>query len=337
MSLQTPSRQLNEAMGLLHSKSEEIELLRQQLTESETRRLEQDDNLAELQAENAVLKKTHEKHTGSPTEFEEGSTTQLTQKCEELARDRDALEVEVKLLKMSRDDAVKQSEFLREMYGTASSFADEMKRENADLTERVKIAEGQVTAGLALIRNQSDAKEQKLRTELDRQSILLKVLSTKDLRTDDEVRRRAALEPELQDRIIVLQEEVHDLEIAQSNIVRERNDLLVEKLELSGQLEGLQTKYDELSDSTIWLRVQVERYMARESHTMKCITKLNSSAADDTQTESSPDGNESDHGDSKVYICKWLTDHDGKRALSSCNSLFASVQVRAGIAHTLTT
>ena len=55
----------------------------------------------------------------------------------------------------------------------------------------------------------------------------MRILSTKDKRTDDEVRHRAALEPELRAEISKLQEELSDLEGTQARLVRARNDLLV--------------------------------------------------------------------------------------------------------------
>ncbi|KAL5528221.1 hypothetical protein ACEPAF_7357 [Sanghuangporus sanghuang] len=311
--LQTPARQLNEAMGLLHAKSEEIEVLKRQLAESERKRLSQDDALAELQAENAVLKKTLEEKGETPGTVDEAVVEEYKEKCENLAKDLDARDAEIQLLKMSRDDATKQAEIFREMYGKASSFADEKKQENNELLERAKRAEGQATIGVDFIRKQYAVQERKLSEELEQQRILVKILTIKDRRTGDEVRRRAALEPELRDKIDNLKEEIAELKTAQSTVVRQRNDLLVEKQELTGQLEELRMDYRKQADDMSWSQIQIARLVAREKAFKRVFLTISASTHD----------NESDRSEERVYVCKWMTGYDGK---SRCNSLFTNVQ-----------
>ncbi|KAL5507070.1 hypothetical protein ACEPAH_6526 [Sanghuangporus vaninii] len=311
--LQTPARQLNEAMGLLHAKSEEIEVLKRQLAESERKRLSQDDALAELQAENAVLKKTLEEKGDITGTVDEAVVEEYKEKCENLTKDLDARDAEIQLLKMSRDDATKQAEIFREMYGKASSFADEKKQENNELLERAKRAEGQATIGVDFIRKQYAVQERKLREELRQQRILVKILTIKDRRTGDEVRRRAALEPELHNKIDDLKEEIAELKTAQSTVVRQRNDLLVEKQELAGQLEELRMDYRKQADDMSWSQIQIARLVAREKAFKRVFLTISASTHD----------NESDRSEERVYVCKWMTGYDGK---SRCNSLFTNVQ-----------
>ncbi|KAL5484991.1 hypothetical protein ACEPAI_7633 [Sanghuangporus weigelae] len=311
--LQTPARQLNEAMGLLHAKSEEIEVLKRQLAESERKRLSQDDALAELQAENAVLKKTLEEKGENPGTVDEAVVEEYKEKCENLTKDLDARDAEIQLLKMSRDDATKQAEIFREMYGKASSFADEKKQENNELLERAKRAEGQATIGVDFIRKQYAVQERKLKEELEQQRILVKILTIKDRRTGDEVRRRAALEPELRDKIDDLKEEIAELKTAQSTVVRQRNDLLVEKQELAGQLEDLRMDCRKQADDMSWSQIQIARLVAREKAFKRVFLTTSASTHD----------NESDRSEERVYVCKWMTGYDGK---SRCNSLFTNVQ-----------
>ncbi|EJD03248.1 uncharacterized protein FOMMEDRAFT_156633 [Fomitiporia mediterranea MF3/22] len=311
--VQTSSRQFNEAMALLHAKSEEIEALKRQLEESEEKRLSQDDTLAELRAENLVLKKTEEKQADSLGGASSEELEQYKEKCESLAKDRDALDAEIKLLKMGRDDAVKQGEIFRELYGQASAFADETKRENQELSERTKRAEGQATIGVELVRRQYAAQEQKLKAELEQQQTLVHILSAKDKRTDDEVRRRAALEPELRAEISKLREEIGDLEATQAKLVRARNDLLVEKQELADELDETRGKYSKIVDDMRWLQIRISRLTAREKAFKKVFLT----------TSESMQANDLDRGEEKVYICKWMNHESNSR----CNSLFANVQM----------
>ncbi|KAL5523990.1 hypothetical protein ACEPAG_8163 [Sanghuangporus baumii] len=311
--LQTPARQLNEAMGLLHAKSEEIEVLKRQLAESERKRLSQDDALAELQAETAVLKKTLEEKGESPGTVDEAVVEEFKEKCENLTKDLDARDAEIRVLKMNRDDATKQAEIFREMYGKASSFADEKKQENNELLERAKRAEGQATIGVDFIRKQYAVQERKLKEELEQQQILVKILTIKDRRTGDEVRRRAALEPELRDKIDDLKEEIAELKTAQSTVVRQRNDLLVEKQELAGQIEELRMDHKRQADDMSWSQIQIARLVAREKAFKRVFLTTSASTHD----------NESDRSEERVYVCKWMIGYDGK---SRCNSLFTNVQ-----------
>lgn len=302
-------------MGLLHVKSEEIERLKLQLAESEQKRLIQDEALANLQAENVVIKKTQESQPDASVDVNDGSLEQCKKNCETLTRDRDALDAEIKLLKLNRDDAVKQADIFRDLYGKASSFAEEIKQENAELLARAKLAEGQVKVGLELIRKQNAAQQQKLRAELERQQVLVNILKTRDTRTDDELRRRAAMEPELQGKIVDLKEEIRDLNNSQSNVLRERNDLLVEKRELNDELCGMRSNYSIMADDMCWLQIRVARLTAREKAFKKVFLTTSEFVHD----------NELDRAEERVYICKWMVDHDSK---SRCNSLFTSVQVR---------
>lgn len=312
--MQTPARQLNEAMGLLHAKSEEIVLLKRQLSESERKRLSQDDFLAELQAENAVLKKTLEEKGDNSGTVDAAVVEEYKEKCEVQKKDLDARDAEINLLKMNRDDAMKQAELFRELYGKASSFADEKKQENEELLERTKRAEGQATIGVDFVRKQYAVQERKLKEELEQQQILVRILTLKDRRTDDEVRRRAALEPELRNKIDELEEEIVELKTAQSTILRQRNELLVAKQELAEQLEDLSAKYKKQLDDTSWSRIQIARLVAREKAFKRVFLTTSAPSHD----------NGSDRSEEKFFVCQWMTGFDGR---TRCNSFFTSKQV----------
>lgn len=94
-------------------------------------------------------------------------------------------------------DAEKDRELFRDLYAKASSHTGDITRENAELLERATLAEGQVRDGLRIVEGNCAERVRVLEMEVVRWKTTCELLSEKDRRTDDEVRRRAALEPEL--------------------------------------------------------------------------------------------------------------------------------------------
>ncbi|KAI8990471.1 hypothetical protein BD414DRAFT_380815, partial [Trametes punicea] len=90
-------------------------------------------------------------------------------------------------------------DLFKDLYSEASTHAARLATENAALEQRATIAEGQARDGLALIRGTFEEQVRKLREEAEKWRGLAKVFMAKDERTDDEVRRRAALEPGLRE------------------------------------------------------------------------------------------------------------------------------------------
>lgn len=102
--------------------------------------------------------------------------------------------------------AEKDSDFFRTQYSTASSFADtvrvenvRLEKQNEELNQQAAIAHGQAKYGVQLIRDTYELRLQNLEEELEKARHLCDLLRTKDERTNDEIRRRAAAYPELED------------------------------------------------------------------------------------------------------------------------------------------
>ncbi|KAH9920842.1 uncharacterized protein BXZ73DRAFT_80045 [Epithele typhae] len=109
-------------------------------------------------------------------------------------------------------DAEKDRDLFRELYGTASAHASAVSSENNALAERAAVAEGQARDGLAMLRAAYDERVRLLEAEAARWRAQCEVLAGRDARTDDEVRRRAAREPELVDENERLRAELRVLE-----------------------------------------------------------------------------------------------------------------------------
>ncbi|KAI1789803.1 hypothetical protein LXA43DRAFT_974076 [Ganoderma leucocontextum] len=98
-------------------------------------------------------------------------------------------------------------DLFRKLYDDASSHAQRLARENVELEEGRQRAEGRAQAGVAIVKATFTAQVAALRAEVERLTALVKILSDKDTRTNDEVRARAAREPELQEENAQLRRE----------------------------------------------------------------------------------------------------------------------------------
>ena len=118
-----------------------------------------------------------------------------------------------RLQKTSRDykDRVKSIEddrdLLRKLYDDVSTHAQRLARENVELEEGRQRAEDRAQAGVAMVKATLNAQVVALKAEAEQLAALVKVLKDKDERTNDEVRARAAREPELQEENAQLRRE----------------------------------------------------------------------------------------------------------------------------------
>ncbi|OJT02749.1 hypothetical protein TRAPUB_6743 [Trametes pubescens] len=98
-------------------------------------------------------------------------------------------------------------DMFKNLYSEASTHATRLAAENAELETRATLAEGQVRDGLAMIRGTFEGQVRTLREEAEKWRAMCAVLTAKDARTDDDVRRRAVLEPRLREENARLKEE----------------------------------------------------------------------------------------------------------------------------------
>lgn len=110
-------------------------------------------------------------------------------------------------LKYVEDDR----DLFKTLYSEASSHAARLATENAALEARATLAEGQVRDGLAMVRGTFEERVRTLQEEAERWRAQYALLSTRDARTDDDVRRRAALEPGVREENARLRAEAEEV------------------------------------------------------------------------------------------------------------------------------
>ncbi|TFK92153.1 hypothetical protein K466DRAFT_582154 [Polyporus arcularius HHB13444] len=115
-------------------------------------------------------------------------------------------------LQRRRLEAEKDRDLFRDLYGKASAHASSVSAENNELTERAALAEGQAREGLAMLKATYEERIRLLEQETLRWKGQCQVLTDRDGRMDDEIRRRAALEPELRAENERLRDQIDSLE-----------------------------------------------------------------------------------------------------------------------------
>ncbi|KAI0693096.1 hypothetical protein C8T65DRAFT_668771 [Cerioporus squamosus] len=132
------------------------------------------------------------------------TTEQWEQKLAELRATNEELQ-------RRRIAAEKDRDLFRELYGKASAHASSVSAENNELTERAALAEGKVREGIAMLKATYEERVRLLEQEVLRWKSQCQVLTDRDGRMDDEIRRRAALEPELRAENERLREHIDNL------------------------------------------------------------------------------------------------------------------------------
>lgn len=128
-------------------------------------------------------------------------------------------------------DADKDKELFRELYNKASSHASEVTKENNTLVDRVELLETQLREGLVMVKSTYEARIQKLEEDVEKWKGLYGIMQIKDQKTNgDEIRRKAACEPELR---------------------RENQNLRVQLELLREDYENMEAAFEQLGDKEI--------------------------------------------------------------------------------------
>lgn len=177
--LQTENEDLSAALGAANS------------TVEECRRL---NNLLEDEIE--VLKQAH-------------VSAQL--EWEKRVQEQDAT---ISGLRVAKQEADLDRDLFKDNYGHASSFASEMQGKKEELEAELTIVKGQLSSGLPMLKGMYEERIKRLEEEVEKWRTLCHVLTEKDERTNDDMRRRAAEEPELREEIRRLKLELTELRAA---------------------------------------------------------------------------------------------------------------------------
>ncbi|PIL26028.1 hypothetical protein GSI_11782 [Ganoderma sinense ZZ0214-1] len=141
-----------------------------------------------------------------PTVSSQGPTTQ-----EQWEKTLSQLRSINETLQKRRTEAEKDRDLFRDLYSKASLHASEVSKENNELAERATLAESQARDGLAMIKATYDERIRLLEQEVERWKGQVHVLTERDRRMNDELRLRAALEPELRRENMRLREQLEIL------------------------------------------------------------------------------------------------------------------------------
>jgi hypothetical protein len=114
------------------------------------------------------------------------------------AEEKLTLQGEAEALRGEKERAIADVDFFRAQYLRASDFASSMRSEKEELSTRAALAESQATKGVALVRATFEGRVAKLEAEIQKYKTLSEMLTERARRTDDDVRYRAALLPEIE-------------------------------------------------------------------------------------------------------------------------------------------
>ncbi|TBU34708.1 hypothetical protein BD311DRAFT_682810 [Dichomitus squalens] len=209
--------ELQEEVEAIGAEKEKLEAVQQSTTrESDANR---EDELAALQQGLATLQEelssARQRHNQTVTALSD-RLQQTIQECE-------------RRVKRAEDDR----DLFKKLYDEASTHAQRLAKENIELEEGRQRAEDRAQAGVAMVRATFSEQAKALQSEIEQLRVLNKILTDKDERTNDEVRARAAREPELQEENVKLRVEYQDMKremqkmsaiIAQMSSIEARED-----------------------------------------------------------------------------------------------------------------
>ena len=311
---------------MLKKKSEEINILRSELLEGEEQRRTLLETNAQLQADLAIFSQQRDQEP--PMSVADGDVDKVQSLKEELSAirdERDGLLAENRLLGISKREAEKDVEVLRVTYARASAYTDELRNENADLKARLSLAEGQVANGIKLVRAQFEERVRRTSEEVDKLRTLVRILEEKDRRTGDDVRKKSSLVAEKEGEIEKEKQAYRELKKDVNTILTQRNNLLVEKHELSSSLDQMREESGKMKDEMRHLRFELLRYAARERSVMSAMHLMRP-----TESDLDAEGVFEDPGEEDVFVCAWRLNDDSDK---KCGEAFASRQVSPPLHH----
>jgi len=196
-------------------------------------------------------------------------------------QEKAALQDEVDALRGDKARALADVNFFREQYQRASDFASSTRSENEELSTRAALAESQTVNGVALVRATLEVRVTKLEAEVRKYKALSEMLTERARRTDDDVRFRAALMPELDRDLRQLSRQYGE---AEAELEETQDELRAQKranVRLRRQVASLETK---------------ERSDAAESHKREPVPWSDDDDDEDYRPGSGPSASASPKG-----------------------------------------
>jgi hypothetical protein len=261
--------QISSLQTKAHEKQLEVDLLQHSLDSLR-------EQLRSSEGRNALLEADRQRHVAE-------LQSQWANEKSTWESERALLDTRSAVSEQSRIQAERDREFIREQYANASEYVTTVREENKELEQRVKIAEDQSKRGVDLIKATFELQVVKLQDEATVWRKMAEFAIQKDIQTNDDIRRRAAEEPEL--RVLCVRQK-KSLRDAQAKI----DDLQVDFQEKSN-----------LCDASIEELEHCKKENARlHSELNEALIKLDRLGRDG-------DGDGSTQGDNYefVYRCMW--------------------------------
>lgn len=158
------------------------------------------------------------------------------------AQEKAVLQGELGALRGDKAQALADVDFFRGQYLRASAFASTTRTENEELLARATLAESQAVNGVAMVRATFEGRVSKLEGEVRKHKALSEMLTERARRTDDDVRYRAALMPELEREFRELRRQYRETE---AELEETGDELRAEKranVKLKRRLANLEAK-----------------------------------------------------------------------------------------------
>ena len=297
---------LGAAMHLLNAKSEEISKLENQLS-AEQRTNE--DLLQQLSAlRRDIAESTNNTSSATTKTLEQElaeARAQLALQTVSWENERATLTLNIETAIRGKVSAEQDRDFFREQYAKASGFVSSVREENAELEKQIKIATDQAQLGVSSIKTTFELRTKSLEEDVRAWRRIAEFLIEKDHRTNDDIRRRAAEEPELRARC---DRQKGALEDISERLLQLEMDL-VEKQRLLVEAEEDRKRWQE---TTVKLNLDLN----------EAKTKLERIGKVDISDEID-DGPHPSNGHELVYRCEWRPDDSNV----ACEAVFLNTSV----------
>ena len=299
------SLHLGAAMHLLNTKSEEISKLENQLS------VEQRTNEDLLQQLSALRRQitVSTNNTASTTELLEQelaeARAQLALQTVSWENERATLTLNIETAIRGKVSAEQDRDFFREQYAKASGFVSSVRDENVELEKQIKIATDQAQSGISLIRTTFELRTKSLQEDVRAWRRTAEFLMEKDHRTNDDIRRRAAEEPELRARCDRQESALED--------ISER------LLQLEMDLDEKQRQLVEAEEAKKTWQEMTKKLILDLDEAKTKLERTGKVGMGDESDESPPSPN----GHELVYRCEWRL--DGSNV--ACEAVFLDTSV----------
>jgi chromosome segregation ATPase len=279
-------------MHLLNIKSEEISKLEHQVS-AEQRRNE--DLLQQLSAFQLSTNKAPSATTTLEQELAE-ARAQLALQTASWEKERAALVLDIETATRGKVSAEQDRDFFREQYTKASGFVSSVRDENAELEKQIKIATDQAQSGVSLIKTTFELRTKSLEEDVRAWRRMAEFLIEKDRRTNDDIRTRAAQEPELRARC-----DRQEGALEQMDMELEEKQRMLSEAEVAGK---------RWQEATVKLNVELNEVKTK-------LEKIGKVGIGEDEESAHPNGHEF------VYRCQWRPDNSN----DTCEAVFLNISV----------